>query len=65
MHEIFSYSVQLCGNRLAVHILGLGSFSANFCPMFIAFVQPEIQSAINGSLSTPTHQRKVLGTLNP
>ena len=30
--------------------------------MFIAFLQPEIQSAIDQSLPTPTHQRKVLGT---
>ena len=28
-----------------------GSLSANFCTMFIAFLQPEIQSAINLSLS--------------
>ena len=30
-----------------------GSFSANFCPMFIAFLQPGVQSAIDRSLPTP------------
>ena len=30
-----------------------GSFSANFCPIFTAFLQPEIQSAIDRSLPTP------------
>ena len=30
-----------------------GSFSANSCPIVIAFLQPEIQSAIDQSLPTP------------
>ena len=45
-----------------VYVRPRGSFSANFCPMFIAFLQPEIQSAIDQSLPTPAHQRKALGT---
>ena len=44
----FSGSVQLCGNRLAVtYFSPRVSFSAIFCPMFIAFLQPEIQSTID------------------
>ena len=39
-----------------------GSFSATFCPLFIAFLQPEIQSAIDSSLLTPAHQHKAPGT---
>ena len=41
-----------------------GSFSANFCSIFIAFLQPEIQSAIDRSLPTPAHQRKAPGTID-
>ena len=41
-----------------------GSFSANVCPIFIAFLQADEQSTINRSLPTYTtiHQRKTLGT---
>ena len=41
-----------------------GSFSANFCPIFIAFLQADVQSTIDRSLPTYTtiHQRKTLGT---
>ena len=31
-------------------------------PLFIAFQQPEIQTAIDRLLSTPTYQRKAPGT---
>ena len=56
------------GTRLAYSCVGTiyfrprSSFSADFCPMFIAFLQPEMQLAINRSLPTPPHQHKVLGT---
>ena len=39
------------------------SFSANFCAMFIAFVQPVILSAIDRLLPTPAYQRKVLRSM--
>ena len=45
-----------------VYLRPRGSFSANSCPIFIAFLQPEIQLAIDRSLPTPAHQRKALGT---
>ena len=32
-----------------------GSFFANFCPMFVAFLEPQIQLAIDQSLPTPTY----------
>ena len=35
---------------------------ANFCPMFIASLQPEILSAIDWSLPTPAHECKAPGT---
>ena len=31
-------------------------FSTNPCPKFLAFLEPEIQSVIEQSLSTPAHQ---------
>ena len=37
-----------------------GSFSANFCPMFIAFPQLKIQSAIDRLLPTPPTNVKCL-----
>ena len=58
----FSGSLQLCGNRLAVkYFRPRGSFSANFCPLFTAFLQPEIQSAIDRSLPTPPINLKHFG----
>ena len=62
MH-VFSSSMQLCGNRLAmIYFRPRVSFSANLCPMFIPFLEPAIQSAINRLLPTPADQHKVLFT---
>ena len=52
--------MQLFGKKLAVIFLGVwSSFPANFCPMFIAVLELEIQLVIDQLL--PTHQSKVLG----
>ena len=60
----FCSGVQLCRNGLAViYFRPRGSFSANFSPLFVAFLQPETQSAINQSLPPPTHQCKVFRTM--
>ena len=59
----FLVACSYVGTDLAViYFSPRGSFTAIFCPIFIAFLQPEIQSAIDQSLPTPTHQRKALGT---
>ena len=43
-----SISVQLCGNGLVgIYYRPRDSFSADFCLMLVAFLEPEIQSAIN------------------
>ena len=44
-----------------MYILGLDSFSANFCPMFVAFPEPKVQSAIDRLLPTTAHQGKAHG----
>ena len=44
-------------------ILG-GYFSANFCPVFICFLQPEIKSSIYRLLPTQAYWCKVLGIKN-
>ena len=59
MYYSGSAQLQLCGSGLALYILGL---EVHFCPLFTAFLQPEIQSAINRLLPTPIHQCKALGT---
>ena len=56
----------MCRNEVAVYILGLEVLlSANFCPMFIAFLQPEIQSGIDQSLQPLPTNVKYLEPINP
>ena len=61
-------SMQLCGNGLTVIYLGpRGSFSAHFCPMFIALFRTRdtVSNRIDQSLPTPAHQHKMHGTNEP
>ena len=59
-----SGSVQLCGNWLPViYFRRRSSFIyANICPIFEAFLEPDIHAFSNRSLPTHPHQRKALVT---
>ena len=45
-------------------IIKIGATSANSFPMFVAFLEPQIQSAMNHSLPTHIHQCKSLEIMN-
>ena len=40
----------------------ISAWNTNSCPTFVAFLEPEIQSAIDSLLPPPAYQHKALGT---